>query len=387
MRIAFIGQKGFPATWGGIEVHVDEIARRLARRGHDVIVFNRRWYANETSREDDGVKVVNVPTVRSRSLDAITHSTLSTLAALKLDVDVFHFHGMGPSIVTPLPRLAGKAVVSTIHGFDYRAAKWGRIARMALRTGELAALRISHRTTVVAQHMHAHYAQAGYDPVVVRNGVTPIPAIELGEIRLRWQLERDGYIAFVARLEPDKRAHTLLRAFRTWRDAHPKSEIRLVIAGPLVAGDRYVSSLRALAGDGVVFAGEVAGRLKAELLSNALAVVSPSRFEGLPISLLEAMSAARPVLVSDIPAHREVVPDGAGIFCNADNDRGLAVGLERLLALSPSECAALGAAARCAAKAYRWDDAVMALELVYGEALGQVASRTTAVARSGKARS
>ncbi len=369
MRIAFIGQKGFPATWGGVEVHVDEVARRLAMRGHEVVVYNRRWYASLDGARTDGVTVVDVPTLATRSLDAITHAVLCTFSALARGVDVFHYHCMGPSLPSPLPVLAGKAVVATIHGFDYRAAKWGRVARSVLRTGEAIALRAPHRTVVVAEHQREHYAALGHRTCVIRNGVTPQEPVQPGEITRRFGLERDGYLLFIARLEPDKRAHTLIEAFGAWRHANARSNLRLVVAGPLVAGTQYISELTKKASSHVVFPGEAHGMLKAELLANALAVVSPSRFEGLPISLLEALSAGRAVLVSDIPAHREVVEDGAGVFCNAETPSGLLSGLERILSLSEQERRVLGDHARRVAARFSWDDATSRLEQVYREAM------------------
>lgn len=363
-------------------MHVDEVARRLAARGHQVVVFNRRWYAPGGQGTAGAVTVVDVPTIRSRSLDAISHSLLSTFSALQRNLDVFHYQCMGPSLPAPLPRLARKAVIATIHGFDYRAAKWGMCARAALRVGEFIALRVPQRTIVVAEHLRAHYAARGHDTLVVPNGVTPSASVEPDEIRRRWGLTRDSYILWIARLEPDKRAHTLIEAFSAWRNAHPDTEVRLVIAGPLVAGNRYISALRGSAGQGVVFVDEAAGSTKAELLANARGVVFPSRFEGLPISLLEAMSAGRAVLVSDIPAHREVVPLTAGLFCDASSVAGLTEGVERLLALSLEQRAVLGVAATRVAAGYSWDKAALALEGVYRDALRSVQSRARGQAAS-----
>lgn len=375
MRIGFIGQKGFPATWGGVEVHVDEVARRLAARGHHVTVFNRRWYAQPVAPAPaaERLTVVDIPSLNTASLDAITHSALSTCSALVRDLDIVHYQCMGPSLPAFLPRALGKIVIATIHGYDYRAAKWGAFARTALRVGERVALHVPHRTIVVARHQQDHYAGRGFDTVYVPNGVSPVEAREPEEIWRRWGLRRETYLLFIARLEPDKCAHLLVEAFRRWRAAHPSSSTRLVIAGPLLRG-AYVSALRAGDLTNVVFAGEVSGDLKAELLTNALAVVAPSRFEGLPISLLEAMSAARPLLCSDIPGHREILPDGAGLFCETLNASSISAGIERLLALPATERLALGKRAAQQAAAYTWDATVTRLEHVYDRATQETPS-------------
>jgi glycosyltransferase involved in cell wall biosynthesis len=371
VRVAFIGQKGFPATWGGVEVHVDEVARRLAARGHDVLVFNRRWYAPRS--HDDGtlhgVNVVDVPSLRSRSLDAISHSLLSTLVALRRNADVFHYQCMGPSLPAPLPRLAGKAVVCTIHGYDYRASKWGPFARFALHAGERIALTVPHSTVVVAEHERRTYAARNYETIAIPNGVAPIPYSAPEEIGMRWELKRHSFLLFLARLEPDKRAHILIDAFQKWKANSSRSNLRLVVAGPFDAEDRYCSALRSRAGADVLFVGEVFGKVKAELLGNALAVVCPSRFEGLPIGVLEGMSAGAPLLLSDIPAHRELIRDGAGIICDAETADNLAGGIDRVAGLGEPERQAVVEAARKIAARYSWDDTVTALERVYESAL------------------
>lgn len=356
-------------------MHVEEVARRLAARGHDVTVFNRRWYAAPSARrpELDRVAVVDIPTWRSTSLDAITHSVLSTGSALFRNIDILHYQCMGPSLPALVPLAAGRAVVATIHGFDYRAAKWGRLARAALRTGEFVALRVPHRTVVVARHIRDHYAQRGLNTVCIPNGVTPVERRAPSEIRRRWGLERESYLLFIARLEPDKCAHLLVEAFQRWRAAHPGYSLRLVVAGPLLRDD-YVEALCAQDLSQVVMAGEVTGELKAELLSNALGVVAPSRFEGLPISLLEAMSAARPLLVSEIPAHREVLPEGAALFCERLSARGIADGLTRLLALPADARRSLGETAAAACAPYTWEETTSRLERVYVEAAREAAS-------------
>lgn len=366
MRIGFIGQKGFPATWGGVEVHVEEVARRLAARGHHVTVFNRVWYAPSSAplEPSAGLSVVDVPTLRASSLDAITHSVLSTCSALLRKLDVLHYQCMGPSLPAFVPRALGRRVIATLHGFDYRAAKWGPLARLALRAGEFVALRAPQRTVVVARHLQTHYAGRGFDTVCIPNGVTPVVRRPPDAIRQRWGLERDGYLLFIARLEPDKNAHGLIDAFQRFRAMHPDFSGRLVLAGPLLR-DSYARSLSARDLTNVVLAGEVSGSLKEELLSNALAFATPSRFEGLPISLLEAMNAARPILLSDIPAHREVLPEEAGIFCETLDQECIVRGLGRLLALSAAERATLGERAARAALPYTWEETVDRLEQVY----------------------
>ncbi len=373
MRIAFIGQKGFPASWGGIEVHVDAIARRLAARGHEVLVFNRAWYGGKLQCGVNDLTVVNTPSLHFRSTDALSHSLTSTLATLGRSVDVVHYHGLGPSLCSVLARWTGPAVVATIHGYDYRAARWGLGARALLRGGEMAALNVAHRTVVVARHLQEHYRARGYETQYVPNGVDPIRPAMSHEIQ-HFGLEPKRFLLFSARLEANKGAHLLIDAFLRLKRARPDVGVKLAIAGPLVPGDRYSQTLLASAAPDVIFLGEVQANLKAELLGSALGFVAPSAFEGQPLAVLEAMSARVPIVASDIPGHRELLADGAGLLCNCSHPHGIADALSELIDLAEASRKRITAAAHAVAATHCWDTSTTRIEGIYREAVAAAGS-------------
>ena len=80
MRIAMIGQKGIPAQSGGVEQHVDMLARLLTDRGHEVTVYCRRSYCEDaiaSSRLNvypDWPRRIFRPSIPTKHLDAITHT-------------------------------------------------------------------------------------------------------------------------------------------------------------------------------------------------------------------------------------------------------------------------------------------------------------------------
>ena len=126
MKIAFIGQKGIPAHSGGVEKHVERIAVSMAEMGHEVTVYARPHYVKSTEKTFRGVSLVFMPSIRTKHLDAITHTFVSTLHALFQDYEVIHFHSIGPSIFSILPRIfrPDMRVVSTFHSRDYFHQKW-----------------------------------------------------------------------------------------------------------------------------------------------------------------------------------------------------------------------------------------------------------------------
>ena len=151
-----IGQKGIPATYGGIEKHVEEIARRLVERGHEVSVFCRLHYTPRGAAFD-GVRLLRRPSVHTKHLDTASHVAGSTLEAMLRRHDVVHFHALGPSLFAGLPRLTGQRTAVTVHGLDWQRQKWGRGASWVLRQCEGPAAYFPNRTIVVSRTLRDYF--------------------------------------------------------------------------------------------------------------------------------------------------------------------------------------------------------------------------------------
>ena len=366
LRIAMIGQRGVPATFGGVERHVEELGARLASRGHRILVYTRTNYAPERRDHWRGMEVRNLATVDSKHLDAIVHSARSTVAAMRAGVDVIHYPAVGPGLPSPLPRFASRAsVVQTIHGLDSQRAKWSAAAQLVLRTSEWMSARVPNETIVVARHLADHYRER-YDRATtyIPNGVDEPTVRPPDSIATRWGLTRGSYLLFLGRLVPEKAPDLLMRAFR-----RIPGDLRLVIAGGSSYTDDYVAGLERAAADDprVILAGYVFGAELDELYSNAAAFVLPSAIEGLPLTLLEAASYGTPVVASDIPPHLEVVDaDGPGhrLFPVGDEE-GLAGALRRVTAATQAERTGAGELREQVLATYRWDAIADATEAVY----------------------
>jgi glycosyltransferase involved in cell wall biosynthesis len=366
LRIAMIGTRGVPATWGGVERHVEELGARLADRGHEVVVYARTNYVDEVRDRWRGMTVRNLSTVDSKHLDAIVHSAKATVDAMRRGVDVVHYHAVGPGIPSILPRAFSRAaVVQTIHGRDAERAKWGRGAQLVLRTAEWLSAHVPDATIAVSRHLSEHYLEAyGRVAPTITNGVDAPEVRPPSAIAERWGLTTGSYLLFVGRLVPEKAPDLLVRAFR----AMP-GDLRLVIAGGSSFTDDYVAALeREAAGDRrVIMAGYVYGEEKDELYANAAAFVLPSFLEGLPLTLLEAASYGTPVVASDIPPHLEVVgadAPGHRLFA-AGSEASLGEALRRVLAETRVEREAAATFRDEVLAAHRWDDVADRTEALY----------------------
>lgn len=324
MKIAIIGHKRIPSREGGIEIVVQELAARMAAQGHQVHAYNRRGrhvagreHTGGAARLYEGVHLHWIPTIPRKGLDALFYSFFATVAALFGGYDIIHYHALGPSVMLRLARWFGNRTVATVHGLDWRTSKWGGFAERYLRFGEKTLARKADAVTVLSRNMQAYFAEThGRETVFIPNGVSGQPRLPAREITQRYGLRGGDYILFLSRLVPGKGVEYLLDAF-----AGLDTGQKLVIAGGASHTEGYVRELqqRAAQDDRIIMTGFVQGDLLAELFSNCSLYVMPSDSEGMPMSLLEAMSYGCACLVSDIPENLAVVEDKALVFAKSDS--------------------------------------------------------------------
>jgi glycosyltransferase involved in cell wall biosynthesis len=367
VRIAFIGGRGVISKYSGIESYYEEVGKRLAEMGYDVTVYCRSYFTPKISAHN-GMRLVRLPTIRSKHLETVIHTLLSTIHVIFRGCDIAHYHALGPALFSFLPHLVGKKTVVTVQGLDWQRKKWGRAASLTLRLGEIASARLPNTTMVVSRHLQTHYhlrysAKTRYVPngTMIRER-TPATRI------LEWGLAPDHYILFLGRFSPEKNCHLLIEAYEKLQ-----TSLKLVLAGGSSHTSPYVEQLRTHASDRVVFLDWVSGEPLVELLTNAALFVLPSDLEGLSLALLDAMGAGVCVLTSDIPENREVVQDAGFTFRAGDVDD-----LTRMLALLASDPEMRAAAGRTEKEIirahYLWPQVARQISAVYEELMGRKAT-------------
>ena len=380
MRIRFIGQKGIPARFGGVEFHVESLAEGLAGRGNDVAVYVRPWYTPRGLKSYQGVRLVHLPTLNTKHGDAAVHSFLCSVQAIFSDADIIHYHAIGPAFFSILPRLFGKKVVVTVHRLDWEAAKWGPVARLLLKAGEYVSVKVPHRTIVVSAELQDHFRKKyGKETVHIAHGRSKVEPAEPRTITRKYSLRGQDYILFLGRFSPEKRVDWLLDSYREMKKSCPGSRgVKLVLAGGSSATDDYVRTLKKSQDKDpdIIFTGYVTGREKSELLTNALVFVLPSSLEGSPVALLEAFGYGLCCLASDIPPHREAIRPGEDGLLFKHNDRAdLTRQLTRLVC-DRAQRQKLGRAAKAkASRAPEWKEVARRHERLYNEIGPEVAAR------------
>lgn len=318
-----IGHKRIPSREGGVEIVVEELATRMAALGHQVTVYNRRGHhvsgkefdkASLVQKEGNykGVHICTVPTIDRRGLAAVTSSFFASFKALSGHYDCIHYHAEGPCAMLWLPHLFGIRTIATIHGLDWQRSKWGGFASWYLKHGEKIAAKYADEVIVLSASTRQYFRDTyGREAVLIPNGITKPEVLQAELICEKWGLSKDGYVLFLGRIVPEKGLRYLIHAFR-----QVDTDKKLVIAGGASDTDDFLNELKRMAsGDRrIVFTGFVQGRQLNELYSNAYLFTLPSDLEGMPLSLLEAMSFGNCCIVSDIPECTEVVQDKAIVF-------------------------------------------------------------------------
>jgi glycosyltransferase involved in cell wall biosynthesis len=306
LKIVVTGTRGIPDIQGGVETHCQELFPRIASKGFDIIIIRRKNYTRDSLTSYKGVALYDIRDIRKKSLEAIVHTFRAIwVAKWKFNADIVHLHAIGPALLVPFARLLGMKVVFTHHGPDYDRKKWGKTARFVLRLGERTGCKFANEVIVISNPINdiikRKYNRT--DAHLIPNGV-PMPVFINDCSYLRETgVEPRQYIFAMGRFVPEKNFHVLIEAFAGLN----RPDYKLVIAGDADIEDEYSQELKLSAkNNGVILTGFIKGDKLHALLTHARLFVIPSSHEGLPISLLEAMSYGLPVLASDIPANKEV---------------------------------------------------------------------------------
>lgn len=323
LRIAVLGHKRIPSREGGIEIVVEELSVQMAKLGHQVTIYNRsghhvsgKEFDAHKLKEYKGTRMKYVPTIDKKGLAAMSASFFAAVAAAFGKYDVVHFHAEGPCAMLWLPKLFGKRCVATVHGLDHQRAKWGKLASTYIMLGEKCAVKFADEIIVLSEGVQQYFLDTyGRKTRFIPNGVNRPVVCEAEIIKEKFGLEKDSYILFLGRLVPEKGLRYLIEAFR-----QVKTDKKLVIAGGSSDTDEFANELKEMAKDDgrILFTGFVQGKELDELYSNAYVYTLPSDLEGMPLSLLEAMSYGNCCLVSDIDECASVVEDKAFVFKKSD---------------------------------------------------------------------
>lgn len=357
-----LGHKRFPSREGGIEVVVEELSTRMVNAGHSVTCYNRSghhvsgWEFDTVVQDSyKGVHIKSVPTINKKGLAAMTSSFFGALYTAFGKYSVVHFHAEGPALMCWLPKLFHKRVVVTIHGLDHQRMKWGRFASAYIMAGEKSAVKFADEIIVLSEGAQEYFSKSyGRKTVFIPNGVSKPKIKDADIIKKEWNLSKDSYLLFLGRIVPEKGLRYLIKAFR-----EVVTDKKLVIAGGSSDTDFFLQELKEACQEDnrIIFTGFIQGQELEELYSNAYVYCLPTDLEGMPLSLLEAMSYGNCCIVSDIAECKEVVEDKAVLF-KQGNVGDLKEKLQMLCDDTEMVAQYKSTSANFICEKYNWDDVV-----------------------------
>jgi len=310
-HVSFIGQKGIPAEFigtSGVEFYVEQKAVGLTKKRTKVSCYVRNWATPKQQTTYRGVKLIHIPTIQTKHFDALIHSLLSSIHVCFTDVDSVWYQAIGPSFFSFLPKIAGKKIIITIHGLDWKRAKWNRIAQLFLKLCEKIAVKNADKLIVVSDDLQTYY-QTYYQKKSVVD--TPIAEHHKKEkpniITVKYGLLGNDYLLYMGRFVPEKRIEWIIEAYQKLH----QTNLKLVLAGGASFTESYEQMLIKYAekNPNIIFTGWVFGKEKSELLSNCRLFILASAIEGNPTVIKEIKLFGRPSVIPDnlkntIPTHQ-----------------------------------------------------------------------------------
>lgn len=370
--VAIAGGRGIPASWGGVERQWEATYPRLVEDGWNILVYARSTYVPRDTVRHRGVAIKVLPTIKSNFLEAIVHTFLAVLhMAFVTHPTIVHLYSSGPCLVLPFAKLLmpRATIFFTSNGVDWKRRKWPVLASWIIRLGEYFSARLPDHRVVVSKSLSCHYHEHyGVECECIHNGVD-LPEKCSAEPLVAMGLVAGEYFLSVGRLTPEKRVEDIIAAFQ-----QGSRQTKLAIVGADASGNHYMDRLRALAAgdDRIVFTGYRYDEDLAALFSHALAFITASELEGMPLTLLEAMAYERACLVSAIDPHCEVVGENAPWMFPVLDGAALACLMDQAEAVGMDGMHAYGRICRARVKeCFGWDAGVQRLASLYSQALGQ----------------
>jgi glycosyltransferase involved in cell wall biosynthesis len=374
LSIAMLGTRGVPARYGGFETAVEEVGRRLAERGHRVVVYCRTTGKADAALPDtyEGMELVHLPAARKRSLETLSHTALSVRHLLRHRTDAAIVFNSANAPLLPLLRGARIPVATHVDGLEWKRAKWGRVGRRYYRAAEALAVRWSDLLIADAHGIADYYRSEFQAPTTLLSYGAPL--IMPGSDRLaELDLTPGGYHLVVARFEPENHVDVIVDGYRRSAATRP-----LVVVGSAPYADEYTRRVHDLADERVRFLGGVWDQQQLDqLYANCFTYLHGHSVGGTNPSLLRAIGAGAAVVAYDVDFNREVVENVGRYF----NDAAEVAALVEAAEGDPASVALEGKRASELAERYNWDDVADGYEQL---AFGLVAGRFPAVRPSGR---
>lgn len=350
-KIAIIGSRGFPSTYGGYETLVRYVARRWVAQGKEVTVYCRQRPAHgQTHWHEEGVECIWTPGIDSSRTSTLSFGFTSQLSAMLKRFDAALLLNIANGWFLPLLAASGVPTVLNTDGIEWERGKWGPIARRAFYNGAIMSAKYADVLVCDSEAI----GRAWLDTFKVSSRFIPYGGVvptNLGEDRVSaLGLRRRTYLLAVARLIPENNVSLTVDALESLSDRPPT-----VIVGSANYTSPFEQRLRKLDHQGTVrWLGHVSDQeLLLQLWAHCGAYVHGHSVGGTNPALLQALGAGAPTIALDTPYNAEVIGSAEQLY--PGTVEGLAMAMNNILSNQQlQECWSRRGQERVAAK-YDWD--------------------------------
>ena len=358
MKLAIIGTRGVPASYGGFETFAEELGWRLAARGHEVTVYGRRGFVDPNQTDYRGMRLTVLPALRSKHLETVSNTFAAAVHASRRGFDAALMCNAANAPFVRILQMAGTPVALNVDGLERKRRKWGVAGRTYYQICERLAARLPDTLITDAEVIRRYYRRvygAQSEMIVYGGDLEPPTGVDAIE---KLSLEPGEYLLYVSRFEPENNPDRVVEAYRRVSGDRP-----LVMVGGAPYARGLTRKVSELADDRVLLPGPIYGESYRQLLFNCRAYIHATEVGGTHPALVEAMGAGRPVLYYDTPENREVA-GGAGLRFRFDGERNLETVLSDILE-DRVELATMGRRSRRRVEErFRWADVADAYERV-----------------------
>jgi glycosyltransferase involved in cell wall biosynthesis len=355
MKIALIGTRGIPASHGGFETCVEEIGKRLVKKGHSVSVYSKTPSSGKKIKSFEGMHNIYIPRIPIKGFETLFAATLAIIHSLWQNFNMHMVFDPANSPALLIYKIFNKPCAINTDGLGWQRDKWGWFARKYYKYAEWIAVKLCPNIVTDSKSMHDYYrSEYGAISSTIAYGAD-IPGSysekEQTEVLGLLRLTSKSYFLQVTRFEQENNPLLSLHAFNTLN-----TQKSFVLIGGSNRKTQYITMIKneAITNNKIIFPGFIYDKNKLEIIwNNCFCYIHGNHCGGTNPALLQAMAAGRPVIARDCIFNREVL-DGNGFFYDR-NSASLVKAMNYVLQhISEAEKMARFALKRIK-NVYRWD--------------------------------
>lgn len=303
IKIAIIGSRGYPHVYSGYETLIKELSERLVRRGCEVTVYCHRNLFNEKPAVVNGIKLVYVPTIETKSLSQLIHSFLSMCHAVVSDADVIFAVNAANGPFGLISKLFRKPTAINVDGLEWLRPKWKGLGALYFKTAAKLSTILYDQIINDSDEMRNVYLKTfKKESVVIAYGAT-VKKSNNPLLIDQWPITAQKYYLVVGRMIPDNNADIIVKGFLA-----SNSTKKMVVVGDVFYKDDYADKLKAIKDDRLIFTGYVYdSEILAALYQNCYVYVHGHEFGGTNPTMIKAMAYGCAIMALNTLFNKEML--------------------------------------------------------------------------------